>query len=115
MDGQRQVDHLIERHPELDAALSRRDVGMRIGRDLRVHPDADDNLSPLPRRDAAERVKLVGRFEMDVADTGLYRGVEFPERLADAAEHNPFGREPGGEGPQHLTARHDVGAGAEVT
>ncbi len=114
MNGEGQIDDLVERDPELDPALPRRDVGMGLCRHVRIHPNPYRNLPAQPVGDGAELREFVRRLEVDVSHAGDERGLEFGGRLPHPAEDNPARRVAGGEHPAHLPARDDIRPGAEV-
>src|SRR6185503_11695151 len=113
LDGQ--VNHLVHRHAELDAALTRRDVRMGVGGNVGVHPDPDRHRLPLRGRYRTKLLQLVARFEVDVADACGYGFFELGHRLPHSAEHDAFSGESRGERPVHLPAGDDIRPGAQVT
>src|SRR6185312_8589064 len=66
-------NHLVDRNSELDAALAGRDVGMGLGGDIRVDPDADRYSPALGRRQLCQQLQLFARLDVDVAKAGADR------------------------------------------
>ncbi len=104
---------LVKRDPELEASLAGGDVGMGLGGHVGIDPDADRDDRTLQLGENRQPFELRERLDIDVSHPGRDRGLELLVGLPHAAEHDPVGREAGGEGPQELAPRDDVGAGTE--
>ena len=103
------VGQLVDRDPELEAALPRADVGMRLGGDVGVDADPDRHPRALGLREHGEPTQLRHRLDIDVAHARGDGGLQLVIGLPDPAEDDPLGGEPGGERAQQLAARDDIG------
>ena len=93
---------------ELRRLLAGLGVGVRLGRDVGIHADAEARplLEPAPDRD--RHVQLGGGLNVHEADADADRFLELGRRLADAREHDRGGIESGRERAPQLAHRDDV-------
>src|SRR6516162_9996462 len=114
----------VTRRPGVFAATADRDgefilgfagcdlgVGFRI--DVGIDPNRDVGGPPLASRNRREELELRLRLDIDAQDAGIDRSGEFGRALPDAGEHDPVGRNAGGERALEFSARHNVGPGTE--
>ncbi len=106
--------HLIGREAEFDPALAGRDIGMGIGGDVRIDPNADLNPLPLRLGDPAQQLELLAGFHVEVPDAGFDCGLQLAGGLPDPAEHDSVGRESGGQRAGQLPRRDDVHPRAQL-
>ena len=66
------------------------------------------------RGELAERDQLRDRLDVELGDPGVQGRRHLVAALADAREHDPVRRHPGGQRALQLAAGDDVGAGATV-
>ena len=102
--------YFVVRHTELRRLLAGLGVGMRLGRYVRVHPDADPGLLADALRRGDHRFQLGRRFDVEEADARADRVVQLGGRLPDAGEDDGVGVEPRQQRPPQLAHRHDVRA-----
>src|SRR5690606_2610970 len=112
---QGKVYHLVEGNSELDPALPRRNVGMRVRRDIGIDPDADRYAPLQPLEHAGKEIQLVRRLEMNVPHPGMDGLLQLLDRLAHPAEYDGRGIETCGQGTLKLARGDDVRAGAEIS
>src|SRR5690349_12677740 len=100
---------VIERHPELVAALSRADVLVRrVDRNLRIDPDGDRCAHAPPARDLVDEEELALRLDVDEQDTGIERFLELPLGLPYSAKDDVVSLEAREHRAIELTAGDDV-------
>ncbi len=106
--------HLIGRETELDPALAGGDVGMGIGGDVRIDPNAD--LHPLRLRlgDPSQQLELLAGFHIEMPDAGLDCGLQLAGRLPYSTEHDLVGGEAGSQHAGQLPRGDDVHSRAQL-
>ena len=108
-----ELARLAIRDPELRRLESRRDVGVRLGVDVRVHAEGHPRLRPLRPRHLVDGLELGGRLDVEGEDVGLQPLADLLARLAHPREHDPPRLESGPERAVELAPRDHVGARAE--
>src|SRR5678816_1690367 len=100
--------YLIGRKTELDPALTGGDIGMGIGGDVRIDPDA--YLHPLPLRfgDPSQQLELLAGFDIEMPDAGVDGSLQLTGRLSYSTEHDLVGGEAGSQHPGQLPRGDDV-------
>ena len=106
--------HVSVVDPELVAAPAGGDLVVGVGIHAGVHAERDPRQRAARLGGCVEGVELGGRFHVELPDPQAERPVHLVARLAGPGEHQPVGRDAGGERAAQLAARDDVGAGAEA-
>ena len=71
---------LVGGNTELDSALAGGDVGVGIGGDVGIDPDADSDLSRLRFGNTADQLQLFPRLDIEMPDPGSGWPSEAPPR-----------------------------------
>jgi hypothetical protein len=87
---------------------------VRIRVDIGVHADRDARLAPASAGKRRQLLELGLRFDIEAQDVLLKRISDLALRLADAREHDLFGRHTHRAGAAQLPFGDDVHAGAET-
>ncbi len=81
----------VEGDAELVVGGAGRDLGVGAGIDVRVDPEGDGRRHAQPGGDSGEHLRLLDRFDIELAEPALKRLGHFRGGLADAREDDVLG------------------------
>ena len=105
---------LIDRQAELVLRLAGGDLLVRAGIYVRIDAQGRRGGHPPGARDLGKDDAFFLQLEVELADSGIERLMQFLARLADAGEHHVMRRDAGGQRARQLAARDDVGTEALI-
>ena len=88
-----------ERDAELVVRLAGGDLGMTAGRDVGIDPDRRGGAHAHGLGHAIDQMEFGLGLDVDFGNAGLQGEGDLALRLADAGEHDPIRRNPGGQRP----------------
>ncbi len=99
---------------ELVAFETGRDVGMRLGIDIRIDADRNRRALAQTRGHGVDAAEFIRRLDVEAQDARLQRLLDLGLGLADAREHDLARIAACGEHAREFAARHDVEAGTRL-